>query len=175
MNYLKYIAFAAENLQFYLWFQDYSARFQKLPASEKVLAQEWTRAKAEAAEAAPNTSTVKVSKQVNDQVKDILSATDFADGKPKPVVDGADPFITPAKTPSLEEKRDGLSEHGSSSSDEKTFTSSAAHRSMAESAFDDAGMKWKPCTPLAKFLLRVVILTLPQSPCNPFGMRLIAS
>jgi hypothetical protein len=174
MNYLKYIEHSAENLQFYLWFQDYSARFEQLPESEKILAQEWTRAKAEA-EAVGNTSTAKVSKQANEQVKEALKGTDFADGKPKPAVDSADPFDTPDKTPSLEEKRDVLSEYGSSSGDGKTTTSSAAHRSMADHAFDEAGMKWQPCMQMINSSLRMAILTSSQSPCSHTVTRSIAS
>ena len=143
MNYLKYIEFAAENLQFYLWFQDYSARFEKLPGSEKVLSPEWTKAQAEA-EAAGNASTIKSSNKANPQVTEALKGTDFADGKPKTMIDNADPFNTPDKTPSLEEKRDGMSDYGSSTG-EKTTGSSKAHQFVAENAFDDAGMKWKPC------------------------------
>jgi hypothetical protein len=169
MNYLKYIEYSAENLQFYLWYKDYSARFDKLPASEKVLAPEWTRAKAEA-EAAGNTSTTKGSKQSNAQVNEVLKDTDFADGKPK----SADPFGTPDKTPSLEEKRDGLSAYGSSTGD-KTTASSAAHRSVADSAFDEAGMKWKPCTQLLRLFIRVTVLIPLQSPCSHTGTRSIAS
>ena len=156
MNYLRYIEYSAENLQFYLWYKDYTARFDKLPATEKNLAPEWTRAKAEA-EAAGNTSTTKVSKQSNVHVTDILKDTDFADGKPNGM-SGADPFDTPDKTPSLEEKRDGLSEYGSSSGD-KTTGSSAAHASVADSAFDEAGLKWKPCMRSMKPYCHMMTLT----------------
>ena len=42
MNFLKYIELSAENLQFYLWFRDYSKRYNELPDSEKALSPEWT-------------------------------------------------------------------------------------------------------------------------------------
>lgn len=42
MNYLKYVEYNAENLQFYLWYRDYCKRFSELPALQKVLAPEWT-------------------------------------------------------------------------------------------------------------------------------------
>lgn len=140
MNYLKYIEHAAENLQFFLWFRDYSARWQNLPASEKALAPEWTRTQAEA-EAAGNISNRP--KRVNPQVAAVLKDTDFADGPPKRLVDRADPFNTPLKTPE-DEKRDMMSDYGSST-DETSFGSDRTHRSLAQKAFDDAGMKWKPC------------------------------
>lgn len=41
MDYLKYVSRDAENLQFYLWLQDYTKRFNELKASEKVLSPEW--------------------------------------------------------------------------------------------------------------------------------------
>ncbi|MCJ1471371.1 hypothetical protein MMC13_000010 [Lambiella insularis] len=41
MDYLVYISHDAENLQFYLWLQDYKNRFDALPASEKALSPRW--------------------------------------------------------------------------------------------------------------------------------------
>jgi hypothetical protein len=41
MDYLKYVSHDAENLQFYLWLQDYTKRFNELKASEKSLSPEW--------------------------------------------------------------------------------------------------------------------------------------
>ena len=41
MNYLIYVERSAENLQFYLWFKDYSKRFAALPPSEWALSPEW--------------------------------------------------------------------------------------------------------------------------------------
>lgn len=144
MNYLKYIEYDPENLQFYLWYRDYQARFEKLPGSEKTLSPEWNQTQA-VAEANGNNISKRGSNRVNPQVAQVLKDTDFESGKPRPIVGSRDPFITPDKTPSLDEKRDGLSEYGSSSGDATTTASSAAHRSVADHAFDDAGMKWKPC------------------------------
>lgn len=141
MNYLKYIEHSAENLQFFLWFQDYSARFDKLPASERALAPEWTRSQAEA-EASGNTTRPK---RMDPRIAAVLKGTDFADGPQKPIIDKVDPFKTPSKS-SEEEKRDVMSDYGSSMSDEKTLMSSNVHQSVAEQAFDDAGIQWKPCT-----------------------------
>jgi len=138
MNYLKYIEFSAENLQFFLWFRDYVKRFDQLPKSEQGLAPVWSAEQAEA-DAAANTS--KPSARANREVAEALKGTDFADGKSH----NADPFRTPAKTPSLEEKRDGMSEYGSSNG-EYSQNSKNTHHTNAESAFEDAGMKWKPFT-----------------------------
>ncbi|KAK3713759.1 hypothetical protein LTR37_008245 [Vermiconidia calcicola] len=140
MNYLKYIEFSAENLQFYLWFRDYSARFAQLPESAKVLAPEWSHEQAEA-EAAANMAGSKPSRKVNGHVAEALQGTDFADRR------APNPFNTPAQTPSLEEKRELSSEYGSSTGETRTTAvSTTTARSVAEHAFDDAGMKWKPFT-----------------------------
>lgn len=142
MNYLKYIERSAENLQFYLWFQDYSARFEKLPESEKALAPAWTKAQAEASS---NMLANKPSKKVSQHVAEVLKDTDFAENKPKPMNGNADPFQTPDKSPSFAEKRDSMSEYGSSTIGEKTTASSTMYQASAGQAFEDAGMKWKPC------------------------------
>lgn len=41
MDYLHYVEFNAENLQFYLWLKDYTRRFDALPESERKLSPEW--------------------------------------------------------------------------------------------------------------------------------------
>ncbi|KAK4548132.1 hypothetical protein LTR36_010001 [Oleoguttula mirabilis] len=159
MNYLKYIEHAAENLQFFLWFRDYSARWENLPESEKALAPEWTRAQA-AAEATGNVQGRP--KRVDAQVAAILKNTDFADGAPKAAVDRADPFHTPSKT-SEDDRHDMMSE-GGSSMNEKTFGSGYTHHGLAEKAFDDAGMKWKPFTaqPYREEIDRIISIYLAE-------------
>ncbi|KAK5174884.1 uncharacterized protein LTR77_000020 [Saxophila tyrrhenica] len=145
MNYLRYIEYAPENLQFFLWLRDYSSRFSQLSPSEAVLSPEWTQAQAEA-EAAMQASSNKPVKRVNPEVAEVFRGTDFAvDGKPK-AIDNSDPFATPGKTPSLEDKREEMSEYGSSSGD-RTVQSNSTHRSTADQAFEDAGMKVKPFSP----------------------------
>ncbi|KAL9099023.1 MAG: hypothetical protein Q9163_005416 [Psora crenata] len=42
MDYSTYIAHDAENLQFFMWLQDYTKRFYALPRSEQVLSPPWT-------------------------------------------------------------------------------------------------------------------------------------
>ncbi|KAF2418899.1 hypothetical protein EJ08DRAFT_599184 [Tothia fuscella] len=52
MNFLKYVEFSAENLQFYLWFKGYVKRFEDLPESESRLSPEWTQRHEDAENAA---------------------------------------------------------------------------------------------------------------------------
>lgn len=143
MNYLKYIEFSAENLQFFLWYRDYSSRWDALPASEKALAPEWS---ASAADTDIYGASPARPKRVPPQIAEVLKNTDFADA-PKVNIDRADPFNTPPKAESFDDKRDFASDYGSSVGDDKTLLGSTAssHRVVTEQAFDDAGMKWKPC------------------------------
>lgn len=41
MNYLKFVQYSAENLQFYLWVVDYEKRWKMLPKSKQELSPEW--------------------------------------------------------------------------------------------------------------------------------------
>ena len=41
MGYLVYVSHDAENLQFFLWLQDYKRRFQAAPGSEQALSPPW--------------------------------------------------------------------------------------------------------------------------------------
>lgn len=144
MNYLKYIEHDAENLQFFLWFRGYMQRFAEMSDSEKALSPPWTASQAEAETA---TSGPLRRKKMDPIVKSVLQGTDFADKTPK-IGDRVDPFNeSGSRTPSTEdEKRDfGSSDYGSSFGDAKTFNASSAYVSKAEEAFDDAGLKWKPC------------------------------
>ncbi len=143
MNYLKYIEHSAENLQFHLWYQDYCARFSKLPLSERGLATPWLKTRAESY--GKGNSPQRTPKDLDPKIAEVLNSSEFADPRSKAMAERNDPFDTPDKTPSLEEKRDALSDYGSSTGDEKTMASSTVHTAMAENAFEDAGLKWKPC------------------------------
>lgn len=41
MGYLLYVSHDAENLQFFLWLQDYNKRFHELPESDQALSPSW--------------------------------------------------------------------------------------------------------------------------------------
>ena len=136
MNYLKYIEHAAENLQFFLWFQDYSARWESLPASEKALAPEWTPTQA----AIDATTGQGRAKRMDPKVAAVLKNIDFADASSRGS-EKNDPF----GTPSQDDRTDYMSEYSSSTDDNRTMNSGAMHSMLADQAFDSAGMKWKPC------------------------------
>jgi hypothetical protein len=143
MNYLKYIEHSAENLQFFLWFHDYSARFNNLSENEQALSPEWTRAQAEAE--ATSAAQYTRSAKANIQATAILQGTSFDDGNGGRVTEKGDPFNTPPPD-SFEESRNGMISDYGSSMGEETLVSSATARGIASQAFGDAGMKWQPCT-----------------------------
>lgn len=142
MNFLKYIERSAENLQFFLWYRDYSKRFDELPESEKVLSPEWNSEKN--AEPGDKPAT----KAVNPDAAAILKGTDFAnDSNPKIAESekgGSNPFFTPPRTPTTTGGREG----GESldSCDESMTTGKVNHTQRAAGAFENAGLKWKPLT-----------------------------
>lgn len=161
MNYLKYIEHAAENLQFYLWFHDYSARFNNLPESERTLSPEWTKAQVDAeAMSAAQQQRFKVA---NVEATTILHGTSFDDGNGSRTNEKGDPFHTPPAT-SFDEHRGVTSEYGSSTGDD-TLVSSATARGIAGQAFGDAGMKWQPCTTPSIIIIRYT------SPDELFGRQ----
>lgn len=167
MNYLRYIEHSAENLQFFLWFRDYSARWAQLPASEKALSPEWSREQAETAFAA--NAPVRP-KRENADVTAALKDTDFTDGSKVYVADKTDPFGTPSKSSEDEKMRDHMSDHGSSNVQTLGYST---HESIADQAFQDAGLKWKPCKSPAIFASAKAVSTnnLAQSPRNPTATR----
>ncbi|KAF2479527.1 hypothetical protein BDY17DRAFT_40629 [Neohortaea acidophila] len=145
MNYLKYIEHSAENLQFYLWFHDYSARFENLPASERALSPPWSKTQAEAEVSGMKAST-RTPKIVDPHVDAVLQGTEFADTKPKSPDEQADPFGTPDAPSSPSGIQEDGTESASSAGDEKTLSSSTAVQSIAANAFEDSGFQWKPFT-----------------------------
>lgn len=139
MNFLKYIELSAENLQFYLWFRDYSKRFSELPKSEKVLSPEWTSDKA-------NHSDTKTGpKLMNAEAAAILKGTDFASDARINESDksGSNPFFTPPRTPTSFDRREG-GESLDSTYDESTTGARVDHTKRAAGAFENVGLKWKP-------------------------------
>ncbi|KAL1623004.1 hypothetical protein SLS56_008481 [Neofusicoccum ribis] len=58
MDYLVYVTHDAENLQFYLWLQDYTQRFNALKPERKALAPEWKEQEQDAEEKAAQIAAV---------------------------------------------------------------------------------------------------------------------
>ncbi|KAF1917162.1 hypothetical protein BDU57DRAFT_517674 [Ampelomyces quisqualis] len=139
MNFLKYIELSAENLQFYLWYRDYSKRFNELPENEKALSPAWTGEKAA-------TETKAASKPVNVDTNAILAGTDFAtEAKMDDSEKGSsNPFFTPPRTPNSVERQEG--EKSFDSYEDSLSTGRVDHAKRASGAFESAGLQWKPLT-----------------------------
>lgn len=130
MNYLIYIEHAAENLQFFLWYRDYTRRFHAAPASETALAPEWTQAMEEEAIARIQKDAASKAKRGPATVMSIFKGTDFE--KTSEIhLDAGDPFSTPP---------------GSSAGDRASFSGSDVTLSarQAREAFYTAGAE-RPC------------------------------
>lgn len=143
MNYLIYIEHAAENLQFFLWFRDYSKRFSELSETQRKLAPEWTAEQAEAE------SQITLKKNMSPETAAVFKGTDFAPAKVTVQEFGGDPFNTPPRTPLEDSTKDdqagpqaeyGWSDDGSTlKSSKKSFMNTSA------GAFEGADLKWQPC------------------------------
>src|SRR5690349_21433109 len=99
MDFLRYIEFDAENLQFYLWYGDYCKRFDELQESEKKLAPEWTAEQALAEKTMAERE--KLPKKVASAAAAVLKGTDFDPNAKTGIPEAApNPFNTPPRTPS---------------------------------------------------------------------------
>lgn len=168
MNYLKYIELSAENLQFFLWFRDYTKRFNDLPESEKALSAPWTDDDAEAENPAR-------AKKLNPETAAVFKGTDFANENNITVTEKSNPFFTPPRTPNGEAKRDGES----FDTYDESVTSSGGkvnHTQRASGAFESAGLKWKPCKFLTFYFFNWSPVThYRQCLFNPTVRRLLES
>jgi hypothetical protein len=77
MNYLIYVEHSAENLQFYLWHQNYVKRFEEAPTSDRALAPEWTLAMEDDVLAKLQKDATEYLRQRAAGMSDIFRGTDF--------------------------------------------------------------------------------------------------
>ena len=145
MNYLIYIEHAAENLQFFLWYKDYSKRFNDLPANEKNLAPLWSAEKE--GDQQESKEVTQLQKQpISHEAAAAFKGTDFA-----PVAnvrENKNPFNTPPRTPkgdaeSLAPSEAAWSEGASTLNVSRT--TGGSHQKQAAEAFETAELKWQPC------------------------------
>lgn len=137
MNYLKYIELSAENLQFFLWFRNYTKRFNGLPDKEKALSPEWF--------ADREADTPARFRQLSPETAAVFKGTDFAtESRPTEAEkNNNNPFFTPPRTPNSDLKREG----GESLDSYDVSLMSGVktdHAQRATGAFESAGLKWKP-------------------------------
>ncbi|KAF5667955.1 hypothetical protein FHETE_5495 [Fusarium heterosporum] len=138
MSYLIYVEHAAENLQFYLWFQDYEKRFNTNPTTDVKLAPEWTKIMQD--EAVMKIRKEQAEKRRKEpEASAMFKGTDFdkkASGQDRSMSNALDPFATPPQ--SSKGDRASMSTTGASF----TMTSNAtSHQSQASDAFQGAGVQ----------------------------------
>lgn len=147
MNYLIYIERAAENLQFFLWYRDYTKRFTELPEGKRALSPAWVMEKAEA-DTTAGYGNLSGQKKPSADAAAIFKDTDFAVPKVSVVeYGGNNPFHTPPHTPETgRESIVGGSEYGwdDGTSTLQSTTGKSFHR-KANEAFEAANVKVQPC------------------------------
>ncbi|KAK7756655.1 hypothetical protein SLS62_001492 [Diatrype stigma] len=161
MNYLVYVEHSAENLQFFLWYQDYSKRFHEADTPDLALAPEWTPEMQTRTMAMIQKDAADKRRRESPATVAIFKGTDFeknggatSAGAAAGVAtlttviraDSVDPFSTPPSTPG-----DG---------DDLSFLSGSqatTHRPQANDAFDAVGFK-QPFTiqPFRAELARII-------------------
>lgn len=160
MNYLLYIEFAAENLQFYLWLQDYEKRFQALDVKNSVLSPEWDEKRNGTLQSEVPPTPGLASPKANPGgtvAKQLLAGTSFGPkGTSRITIQPSDdtlrsnknpnPFDTPPRTPN------GLQPPMTEAADigKKIMTWAAkeivpSHAEETAEAFNSVDLKWQPC------------------------------
>ena len=144
MDFLRYIEYDAENLQFYLWYKGYCERFQKLSDSEKKLASEWTAEQALAERTMAEKE--KLPKKMANNAAAVFKGTDFDSTAKIGISEAApNPFNTPPRTPSAADHESMVPSTIGYSEDATTLRAGTIdHGKRTEAAFEDAGTL-QPC------------------------------
>ena len=147
MNYLIYIERAAENLQFFLWYRDYTKRFTELPESKRALSPAWIMEKAEA-DTTAGCGNLSGPKKLSADAAAIFKDTDFATPKVSVMeYGGNNPFHTPPHTPDTgRESIVGGSEYGwDDGASTLQSTGGKSFQRKANEAYESANVKVQPC------------------------------
>ncbi|KAF4448188.1 hypothetical protein F53441_8349 [Fusarium austroafricanum] len=137
MSYLIYVEHAAENLQFYLWFQGYEKRFNANSTADVKLAPEWTRAM-------QDETILKIRKEQSDKMRkepeaaEIFKGSDFekkASRNDWNMSNTIDPFATPPQS----SRGDEISTYTASGT--VNSLNAMSYQSQASDAFQMAGVQ----------------------------------
>ena len=144
MDFLRYIEYDAENLQFYLWYKDYCKRFDELPESESKLATVWTAEDALAERTLSEKE--KLPKKIGSSAAAVLKGTDFDPNMKAGIHEAApNPFNTPPQTPSATDHDSIVPSTVGYSEDGTTLRAGTIdHSKRTEAAFEEAGTL-QPC------------------------------
>jgi hypothetical protein len=138
MDYLVYIAHDAETLQFYLWLQDYTKRYNALRKEEQALSPEWrqTAAMTESKERKTRARASITSLNELDPEKRVTKSMRMSELVPGAKDIFADPPLSPAPINDYE------------SFITKSVQSQKSVSEMTDDANTQAGLKWQACTSL---------------------------
>jgi hypothetical protein len=152
MNYLIYIEHAAENLQFYLWFRDYTKRFEALDANQKALSPLWTFEKLDPEAVRLDSNEKILVKVVSAGTEAMFKGTDF--DKPKVKVleynPSQNPFSDYPTTPDEVGSVTAASDYGwarENSTLKSNGTNKADYHQKVAHAYESADVKLQPCNP----------------------------
>lgn len=163
MDYLVYVSHDAENLQFYLWLQDYTKRFYAAPRSEQVLSPPWFDAEAAAQPSSYNPTNGDKPLRTADK-----SRVDLAEYEMKfeiAAAVGEHPPLPPVLSAQGYEKYEG-------GFDNKSVLSGIhSMRTIADSV-DDAntqmGLRWQSCESSPRPLPTFISPFSHPPPCNQY-------
>lgn len=135
MDYLVYVAHDAETLQFYLWLQDYTKRYNALRKEEQALSPEWRQqaAMTEAKERKPRNKASVASLGDFDPEKGNTKSMRMSEIMPGAKDIFADPPLSPAPMNDYE------------SFITKSVQSQKSISEMTDDANAQAGLKWQAC------------------------------
>lgn len=149
MDYLVYVSHDAENLQFYLWLQDYTKRFYAAPRSEQVLSPPWFDAEAAAQPSSYNPTDGDKPPRTADK-----SRVDLAEYEMKYEIAAATAAVAAAgehQHPSLSPilSAQGYEKYHGGGFDSKSILSGIHSMRTVADSVDDAntqmGLRWQSC------------------------------
>lgn len=165
MDYLVYIEHNAENLQFYLWIQDYTKRWnEQVPEKERALSPEWKVEEKEIPKLAKDEPSENLGKKGTRNSRTVIQMLTTGYGKND-------------KSFMFEGDEQAINRPDTASFVTSSVTDSMTNRDLSEAA----GMKWQPCKVLHLRYIEVYLLFFSQrtamswrdQPCNPslLGIR----
>lgn len=137
MDYLLYVEHSAENLQFWIWYMDYTKRFRCADTVDLALAPEWTQAMEDEAVARIRRGHAERLRP-EPRAAEIFRGTDLE--KQMPERKRANPFDAPPRSAPCPPR--GAGGHASPRMDprSKPLPAVPSHRSQAAAAFSSAGV-----------------------------------
>jgi hypothetical protein len=143
MDYLVYVEYNAENLQFFLWYRDYVRRFDALPEKEKIPSPEWIP---EATDLPDLSHDPEMGEKKRTKRDTLATAMDRGyDSKTAALLDDESEFQTTPTSPGR---------HISVMKGNGSTIAFSVSESMTPSTAEltsQAGLKWQPCMPTTSF------------------------